>query len=242
MWRPKTSPPGKNRESFLLQITCTGLTHRCETLSHSDQAPNLDKNTANRPQTRGSPSQNKLAHRGLPDRHSCLWAGAQSRRSLRWERLVETSTLSEGTPFGPFHSQTQHLKKQTLAEPKSSASVSINQCLHHGVRPLTLLVTPFILNSTFFFVFSFLFYFFLLFSSCFFSLFFLFFLFFPFFLCFFIFLFFLFSLFFHVSLFFLLFSWFVLGARVGGNMSKSKSGKCEWVKPTHRVTTRRTPP
>ena len=55
----------KNHESFLLQLIGTGLAHRRETLSNSDQAPGLEnKHWADKPQIRGSPSPRSNGMRG----------------------------------------------------------------------------------------------------------------------------------------------------------------------------------
>ena len=70
---------GKNHESFLLQIIGTGLTHRRDAVQRRSGPRPGQKHWADRPQIRGSPLHNKLAHRGLPDRHSYLWAGARQR-------------------------------------------------------------------------------------------------------------------------------------------------------------------
>ena len=107
---------------------------------------------------------NKLAHGGLPGQTRT--SGLVPKRGppfagngLSRHQLCPKGLLSDHS------SQTQHLQKRQklLSEPRSSTSVSMNQCVHHDhchdaflfrqaqhqkVSLLTLLVTPFILNST----------------------------------------------------------------------------------------------
>ena len=160
---------GKIDESFPFLKIGTGLAHRRETLSNSDQAPGLANHWADRPQKRGSPLQRFLAQRALHWAWCPTAAAPFAGNGLsRHHTTVENTTFRlrvlarQGDPSVINSQDTRN--KYMLPEPKSSTSVSMNQCVHHDhchdmslqprqarhqdVRLLTLLVTPFILNST----------------------------------------------------------------------------------------------
>ena len=149
----KTSPLGKNHESFPLLKIGTGLTRRRETLSNSDQAPGLEiENGPTSHKHEGLPHTNP--HRGLPDKISARKGQPQvplgtafvhhtvsdSGRPLCWTGLSRHGILQLGgllpverTKNGrssPRIIQFGTQKKCCLSQ-SASTSVSMNQCVHH---------------------------------------------------------------------------------------------------------------
>ena len=142
----RTSCGARKRPQGKSQMIGTDLSHRRETLSHSDQAPGLDKNTG--------PSGHR--HEGLPltanlpigDDTICFWAGCptaallrwgrprhrrtvpDSGRPLCWKRLVTTTNRSGGTPLRP---SSQAQKKNCL----SLINIGVDDpvCVHDDICP-----------------------------------------------------------------------------------------------------------
>ena len=125
----KTSPPGKKiHESFPLLKIGTGLTHRCETLSNSDQAPDLENETGPTGHRHEGLLVNTTCPSGTPrlaDNENagatghCIDAphdGARQRPPPSLGTACrDTAYLSEGTPLGPFFSDTQKSKENKNA-------------------------------------------------------------------------------------------------------------------------------